>query len=217
MDTTKHRKTILELIAAKAEHIDQQREEENSDKFGGLSEQEEQESPGIILLNSKMVKQVSQFTHNEPVENPRGKTYFEIKAREVEEDYICDILNTAGPQRNKDMLNRLHEFFKQQEHTKLFVDKIFEQRGEYELFKIYQSLSLYSYVYNTTVNQVGDLADTLYFILKGQVGVLTPREHKQIFSNYFELLKFMDREGKFLVNMHDSHSNIVKEFIQTIG
>jgi len=42
---------------------------------------------------------------------------------------------------------------------------------------------------------------------------LTPREHKQIFSNYFELLKFMDREGKFLVNMHDSHSNIVKEFI----
>ena len=131
------------------------------------------------------------------------------RAEMVENDAICEILCTSGPQRNKEMVNRLHQFFKKQKNTSVFVNKIFETKGEYQIFKIYQSLFFKLYDHNVIVNKVGDWADSLYFIVKGEIGVLTPQEHSQVFTNYYELLEFMKKEEKFVVNLYDSHSNIV--------
>jgi len=52
--------------------------------------------------------------------------------------------------------------------------------------------------------------------VRGQVGVLSPIVHEDSYENYFQLYKFMTRMEKFLLNIDDSHSNIVKTFMDMI-
>ena len=96
------------------------------------------------------------------------------------------------------------------------MKRINQEKGDTDTFKIYRALEVKLYDHNSKICEIGEPGNYFYVIIRGEVGVLSPIVHDDSYPDYFLLYKFMTRMEKFLLNIEDSHSNIVKTFMDMI-
>ena len=83
--------------------------------------------------------------------------------------------------------------------------------------KIYEVLELKQYSLGTVLCKYGDMGDTFFIILDGDVGVKVPTAFEQNFSNYLGVVNFLVQKYFDIHILKDSVSHSVKKFIDLIG
>ena len=98
------------------------------------------------------------------------------------------------------------QFFKdlKEKHSRAFLNRIFEVL-ELKLFDENQVLCKY-----------GEMGDTFFIILSGEVGIQVPTNYEGEFDTYLDLAQFMAKNYERINRMKDKFSREVKKLIAMI-
>ncbi|CDW85210.1 UNKNOWN [Stylonychia lemnae] len=114
---------------------------------------------------------------------------------------------------NQDLLH-LHMYFTTNYE---FFANLSKEKGQNNLFSLFKGMNLEFYDPNEIVFNYGEQGDCFYIIIQGQVGIKIPTEVSLEFGNYYETYTYLMDKGGDVMKCKDSHSRVVKKFIEIIG
>lgn len=63
----------------------------------------------------------------------------------------------------------------------------------------------------------GEHGEKFYVVIKGTVGVKVPTDVKTSCKNYYEIMRYIIKQGESIIKYKDNHSWVVKKFIDVFG
>jgi hypothetical protein len=127
---------------------------------------------------------------------------------------VHEILLKSNDDRTFEDIETLHGYLVKEVK---FFKTLFESHKKPFMRRVYEVLELKHYEHGAELCKFGEMGETFFIILNGEVGVLVPTSYERQFETYHELLSFLVENNHKIQKVKDNVSRELLKLISLIG